>query len=142
MKPKLITETEFPIYHDLQNWTIYEIPFGYQSQMTFLPRHQDLITVFVSGSPTMPQFMHGTLVNVGMDLIAYEPHPKPYSRFGPEPPINIYHVVLEKLSRKYGDYQYRSYGPFITGTLQDHWPKKPEDTLDSYCYLARPLAID
>jgi hypothetical protein len=98
--------------------------------------------VFISGSPTLPEFMHSMLVNVGMDLIAYELHSKPYSRYGPEPPINIYHGVLQKLSRKYGDYQYRFYGSFLTGSLQAHWPKRPEQTLNYYAALACPLEID
>jgi hypothetical protein len=139
MSRTLVSESEFPLYVYLHDWAIHEVPFGYQCQMAFLPRHSDLITLFISGCQTTPQYMHDELVTVGMDVIAHEPHPKTDSRYGPEPRINIYHVVGQKLARKYGDYQYLFFGPFNTGSLQSHWPKSEDAALNFYCHLATPL---
>ena len=139
MKPIPITETSFETFHSLQGWTVYDIPQCYWGKMDFLPRKDDVVAVLASGCQTTSREMHNFLVQAGMDVVVFEPNPKPTSKYGPEPDINVYHLVFQKLKSSASPYSYLAYGPFNFGALVPHWPKPPEEAVAFYCQVGKNL---
>jgi hypothetical protein len=130
--PKPVTEQQFGIYPQFTNWTTYEIPQPYWGQMSFLPRIHDAVGIYGSGIQVPSGFSDPI---AGFDVLAFEPKPKLWSKSGPEPPLNIYHLLVTKLLQPQHGYSYLCYGPYTFGALQDHWPRDPEAAIKFYTHF-------
>lgn len=140
--PKPVTEEAFEVLKTLDNWTVYEIPVSHWPKLKLSFRRDDWLAVYGSGCQLEPQEMHDQLVQVGLDILVDERNPKLDSRYGVEPVVNIYHMVFQRLNRKYGDFSALAYGPFNCGALQEHWPKNVEQAIQFYCDFDKVIGVD
>jgi hypothetical protein len=121
MKHKIqpISQAVFESLSLKPNWKVVELSPEQWRQIPNLPRPNDTITVYMSGSLENPVTWNGIQHVAACDVVAYEANPKTEKGEGP---LNVYHCLFQKLQVATGGFEYLMHYPFNTG-LPGHWPK-------------------
>jgi hypothetical protein len=132
MNPYPLTETQFTGFCQYKDWDIREISSQDLSRIPHIPRREDVVATFVSGDMNATKVLNGIHSVIGMDIIVHERRPDVAKN---EPPLNIYHCVIQKLSKPAHGYTHLMYGPSESDTLFGHW--KDISVLDEYIKISK-----
>jgi hypothetical protein len=122
-----LTEAQFLAFGAQADWRINEASFSEIYRLPNIPRKSDIVGTFISGDMNATKMLNGIDSVIGLDVLVYERNPHIDKE---EPPLNIYHCVIQKLSAPVGPYGYLMYGPYKDGTLCGHW--RDEAVIDEY----------